>query len=78
MYDIIEWHDCMSDVWTDTDAKFGIPSPPPFLSLSMADDDDFLTGVNFASGGAGILNETGVYFVSCMVTYFLAALITRG
>ncbi|XP_051196187.1 GDSL esterase/lipase At5g37690 [Lolium perenne] len=45
------------------DAKFGIPSPPPFLSLSMADDDDFLTGVNFASGGAGILNETGVYFV---------------
>uniref|UniRef100_A0A453PHW9 GDSL esterase/lipase n=1 Tax=Aegilops tauschii subsp. strangulata TaxID=200361 RepID=A0A453PHW9_AEGTS len=43
-------------------AKFGIPPPPPFLSLSMA-DDDFLAGVNFASGGAGILNETGVYFV---------------
>ncbi|KAE8805336.1 GDSL esterase/lipase [Hordeum vulgare] len=43
-------------------AKFGIPPPPPFLSLSLA-DDDFLDGVNFASGGAGILNETGVYFV---------------
>ncbi|KAL5212799.1 hypothetical protein ABZP36_023646 [Zizania latifolia] len=42
--------------------KFGVPSPPPFLSLSMA-DDDVLGGVNFASGGAGILNETGVYFV---------------
>jgi hypothetical protein len=27
-------------------------------------DDDVLGGVNFASGGAGILNETGVYFVS--------------
>ena len=24
---------------------------------------DVLGGVNFASGGAGILNETGVYFV---------------
>ncbi|CAM0944346.1 unnamed protein product [Alopecurus aequalis] len=43
-------------------AKFGIPPPPPFLSLSMA-DDELLGGVNFASGGAGILNETGVYFV---------------
>ncbi|EAY87416.1 hypothetical protein OsI_08823 [Oryza sativa Indica Group] len=42
--------------------KFGVPSPPPFLSLSMV-DDDVLGGVNFASGGAGILNETGVYFV---------------
>lgn len=47
--------------------KFGVASPPPFLSLtSMAaavDDDGILGGVNFASGGAGILNETGVYFV---------------
>ncbi|KAF0932535.1 hypothetical protein E2562_010420 [Oryza meyeriana var. granulata] len=42
--------------------KFGVPSPPPFLSVSMV-DDDVLGGVNFASGGAGILNETGVYFV---------------
>ena len=43
--------------------KFGVPSPPPFLSLSLARKDDVLGGVNFASGGAGILNETGVYFV---------------
>ncbi|XP_062217547.1 GDSL esterase/lipase At5g37690-like [Phragmites australis] len=42
--------------------KFGVPSPPPFLSLSMT-SKDVLGGVNFASGGAGILNETGVYFV---------------
>ncbi|OEL17059.1 GDSL esterase/lipase [Dichanthelium oligosanthes] len=42
--------------------KLGVPSPPPFLSLSRA-GKDVLGGVNFASGGAGILNETGVYFV---------------
>jgi hypothetical protein len=27
-------------------------------------DDEVLSGVNFASGGAGLLNETGIYFVS--------------
>lgn len=43
-------------------AKLGVPSPPPFLSLSM-NDDAILKGVNYASGGAGILNETGLYFV---------------
>lgn len=31
---------------------------------AAVDDDGILGGVNFASGGAGILNETGVYFVS--------------
>ncbi|KAJ6861871.1 hypothetical protein NC651_037811 [Populus alba x Populus x berolinensis] len=54
-------------------AKLGIPSPPPFLSLSE-NDDALLTGVNYASGGAGILNETGLYFVclfsSCRRIYF--------
>lgn len=60
---------CLKDVWTDAAAKFGIPPPPPFLSLSMA-DDDFLAGVNFASGGAGILNETGVYFVSHIIANY--------
>ncbi|XP_011001569.1 PREDICTED: GDSL esterase/lipase At5g37690 [Populus euphratica] len=43
-------------------AKLGIPSPPPYLSLSK-NDDALLTGVNYASGGAGILNETGLYFI---------------
>jgi hypothetical protein len=42
--------------------KFGVPPPPPFLSLRLT-GKDVLGGVNFASGGAGILNETGVYFV---------------
>lgn len=44
-------------------AKFGSPPPVPFLSLYMT-DDEVLGGVNFASGGAGLLNETGIYFVS--------------
>jgi hypothetical protein len=44
-------------------AKFGVPSQPPYLSLYMT-DDAILQGVNFASGGGGILNETGIYFVS--------------
>lgn len=43
-------------------SKLGIPPPPPYLSLSQ-DDDRLLQGVNYASGGAGILNDTGLYFV---------------
>ncbi|KAJ0987226.1 hypothetical protein J5N97_005582 [Dioscorea zingiberensis] len=43
-------------------AKLGIESPPPYLSLSMS-DDAILHGINYASGGAGILNETGAYFL---------------
>lgn len=46
----------------DVAAKLGIPSPPPYLSLSP-NDDAILKGVNYASGGAGILNDTGLYFV---------------
>lgn len=42
--------------------KLGIPSPPPYLSLSP-NDNKLLEGVNYASGGAGILNDTGIYFV---------------
>ncbi|KAJ4826710.1 hypothetical protein Tsubulata_023399 [Turnera subulata] len=42
--------------------KLGVASPPPYLSLSK-NDDALLKGVNYASGGAGILNETGLYFI---------------
>ncbi|KAI9100238.1 hypothetical protein K1719_024456 [Acacia pycnantha] len=45
--------------------KLGIQSPPPYLSLSP-NDDAFLKGINFASGGAGILNDTGLYFIQRM------------
>ncbi|KAK4480092.1 hypothetical protein RD792_013149 [Penstemon davidsonii] len=43
-------------------AKLGIEPPPPYLSLSQ-NDDAILKGVNYASGGAGILNDTGLYFI---------------
>ncbi|XP_042509871.1 GDSL esterase/lipase At5g37690 [Macadamia integrifolia] len=43
-------------------SRLGIPSPPPYLSLSQ-NDDALLNGVNYASGGAGILNDTGLYFI---------------
>ncbi|KAL2897381.1 hypothetical protein RDABS01_039164 [Bienertia sinuspersici] len=43
-------------------AKLGIESPPAYLSLSP-NDDKLLKGVNYASGGAGILNDTGLYFI---------------
>lgn len=42
--------------------KLGIPPPPPYLSLAP-NDEAILKGVNYASGGAGILNDTGLYFV---------------
>ncbi|KAJ1391146.1 SGNH hydrolase superfamily [Sesbania bispinosa] len=43
-------------------AKLGIPSPPAYLSVSQ-NVDALLKGVNYASGGAGILNDTGLYFI---------------
>ncbi|XP_021296505.1 GDSL esterase/lipase At5g37690 isoform X1 [Herrania umbratica] len=42
--------------------KLGSSSPPPYLSL-LQNDDAILNGVNYASGGAGILNDTGLYFI---------------
>lgn len=49
--------------------KLGIPSPPPYLSLP-SNDDKLLEGINYASGGAGILNETGLYFVISQPSFF--------
>lgn len=44
-------------------SKLGIQSPPAYLSVPQ-NVDALLKGVNYASGGAGILNDTGLYFVS--------------
>lgn len=44
-------------------ATLGIEPPPLYLSLSQ-NDDAILQGVNFASGGAGTLNETGFFVVT--------------
>ncbi|GJS09258.1 GDSL esterase/lipase-like protein [Tanacetum coccineum] len=41
--------------------KMGLPSSPPYLSMIGMTPP--ITGVSFASGASGILNETGVNFV---------------
>ncbi|XP_065864616.1 GDSL esterase/lipase At5g55050-like [Euphorbia lathyris] len=39
--------------------KLGLPTSPPYLSLLHKRKQSILTGVNFASGASGILNDTG-------------------
>ena len=43
--------------------NMGLPRPPAFLDPSLSEDVILENGVNYASGGGGILNETGSYFV---------------
>ncbi|KAI5683778.1 hypothetical protein M9H77_05006 [Catharanthus roseus] len=43
--------------------KMGLPRPPAFMDPSLTEDDILEKGVNLASGGGGILNETGSLFV---------------
>ncbi|XP_057792118.1 GDSL esterase/lipase At1g74460 [Salvia miltiorrhiza] len=43
--------------------KMGLPRPPAFLDPNLNEDSILANGVNYASGGGGILNETGSYFV---------------
>ncbi|KAJ4844391.1 hypothetical protein Tsubulata_002352 [Turnera subulata] len=38
--------------------KVGLPSSPPYLSLASKNASAYMTGVSFASGGAGIFNGT--------------------
>lgn len=45
--------------------NMGLSRPPAFLDPSLTEDKILENGVNYASGGGGILNETGGYFVSC-------------
>ncbi|KAK1391858.1 putative SGNH hydrolase-type esterase domain-containing protein [Heracleum sosnowskyi] len=58
--------------------KLGLPSPPAYFSLSNRDiNTTILTGVSFASGGAGILNGTYSTFrqaisLSKQVDYYTA------
>ncbi|CAN0896003.1 GDSL esterase/lipase At1g74460 [Linum grandiflorum] len=41
----------------------GLARPPAFLDSSLSEDVILDQGVNFASGGGGILNETGGLFI---------------
>ncbi|KAF9607191.1 hypothetical protein IFM89_033398 [Coptis chinensis] len=40
--------------------SLGLPSPPPYMGLSTKDKIKMKTGVNYASGSAGILTESGI------------------
>lgn len=52
--------------------KLGLPTPPPYLSLvsESSDGSIFLAGVNFASGGSGILNSTNALLVKSLEEQF--------
>ncbi|KAK3027426.1 hypothetical protein RJ639_042066 [Escallonia herrerae] len=49
--------------------KMGLPRPPAFLDPSLSEDVILANGVNYASGGGGILNETGGLFVQRFSLY---------
>ncbi|XAR50040.1 Triacylglycerol lipase [Bertholletia excelsa] len=49
--------------------KIGVPRPPAFLDPSLNEDVILEKGVNFASGGGGILNETGGLFIQRFSLY---------
>lgn len=62
----------------DTAEKVGLPTSPPYLSLICKVKNNnnknvsFLSGVNFASGGAGIFNGTDDNFVSAILIIFFS------
>ncbi|WCJ35930.1 GDSL esterase/lipase At1g74460 [Euphorbia peplus] len=43
--------------------QMGLPRPPAFLDPSLTEDVILENGVNYASGGGGILNDTGSLFI---------------
>jgi hypothetical protein len=47
-----------------------LPTSLPYLSLN-SDATPPITGVSFASGGSGILNETGQNYVSVQESEYL-------
>ncbi|XP_065046073.1 GDSL esterase/lipase At1g74460-like isoform X1 [Musa acuminata AAA Group] len=49
--------------------KLGLPRPPAFLDPSLDEDTILNSGVNYASGGGGILNETSSLFVQRFSLY---------
>ncbi|KAK6154968.1 hypothetical protein DH2020_009216 [Rehmannia glutinosa] len=46
----------------------GLPYPPPYMSIlrRVLHPDQYLTGLNFASGSCGILPETGNHLGKCL------------
>lgn len=52
--------------------RTGLPRPPAFLDPSVNEEVILENGVNYASGGGGILNETGAYFVSVIFIHYVS------
>ncbi|GMI85252.1 hypothetical protein like AT5G55050 [Hibiscus trionum] len=48
--------------------KLGLSTSPAYLSMLINTHASYMNGVNFASGGAGILNSTGYYGKSIRLT----------
>ena len=46
----------------------GSPSTLPYLSPQLR-GENLLVGANFASAGIGILNDTGIQFVSFIISF---------
>ncbi|KAK1266420.1 GDSL esterase/lipase [Acorus gramineus] len=49
--------------------RMGYPRPPAFLDASLTEDVILEKGVNYASGGGGILNETASLFIQRFSLY---------
>ncbi|KAJ8772996.1 hypothetical protein K2173_028173 [Erythroxylum novogranatense] len=56
----------VADIIGDSD---GLPRPPAFMDPSLTEDVVLENGVNFASSGGGILNETGAHFIQRFSLY---------
>ncbi|CAA7395039.1 unnamed protein product [Spirodela intermedia] len=56
----------VSDIVGD---MMGLPRPPAFLDPAVNEDVILASGLNYASGGAGILNETSSFFIQRLSLY---------
>lgn len=53
----------------------GLPRPPAFLDPTVDEGTILENGLNYASGGGGILNDTGSLFVSIRLIYPMCSIL---
>lgn len=63
------WNDYLYSIFIAGEL-LGLPYIPPYVS-TIGNDRSVLWGVNFASAGAGILDESGSHLVSCFMFLYL-------